>query len=122
MGACIADSLAVKGNWSSEETDFLDGFSGKDIRSRFCNWIVNGYNNAFLHSTKRDPNRSVGLGGNIGKSLKAILDLKYADIPDFYESSSQDSGNGGLMRLAAVPIYYSGGGHREVHALCTAVQ
>merc|ERR1719276_486447 len=59
MGLCMADSLLLKG-----------GFDGSDMRVRFWCWWNLGYNNAF----RKDPTRSnsVGLGGNISKSLEAI--------------------------------------------------
>ena len=95
MGACIADSLLVH-----------KCFVAKDVRSRFWNWWAVGYNNAFMLSETR-RHRSVGLGGNISKSIAAINGLKYEDIPDKFVTSTQDSGNGGLMRLAPIPIFYS---------------
>ncbi len=116
MGACMADSLLVhdRGNLDSDrvqgaspEDGWCKSFSGSDMRSRFWNWSQNGYNNAFLYSTDRSPYRSVGLGGNIGKSLAPLSGLLAEQIPDFYETASEDSGNGGIMRLAPVPIFYS---------------
>lgn len=96
MGACMADSLLVKPE-----------FSGRDIRSRFWNWCNVGYNNAFMLDKSRDKHRSVGLGGNISKSIYAMNGLAYGDIPDKYLANTEDSGNGGLMRLAPIPVYYS---------------
>ena len=125
MGACLADSLIVNETTiqnsiskeaslmqvtSPTEVDriWLSSFWGKDIRSRFWNWANNGYNNAFKHCTEQhSPYRSVGLGGNISKSLAAISNKRFAEIPDFYLSATEDSGNGGLMRIAAVPVFYS---------------
>ena len=63
-------------------------FVAKDVRSRFWNWWAVGYNNAFALSESRRY-RSVGLGGNISKSISAINGLKYDDIPDKYLSNSQ---------------------------------
>ncbi len=41
---------------------------------------------------------------NIGKSLDAITDC---NPPPRYDVPTEDSGNGSLMRLAAVPIAFS---------------
>ena len=130
MGACIADSLLVcDGGYldctrdaqstSPATTNGVDAcdhndadiwcssFSGRDIRSRFWNWCNNGYNNAFLYSKTHSPYKSIGLGGNISKSLSVISGSLLEDIPNFFISTSSDSGNGGLMRLAPVPVFYS---------------
>lgn len=90
MGLCLADSLLA-----------CSGYDGTDIRVRFWNWWYRGYNNSF----KNDPSRSssVGLGSNISTSLKAITNDK--PTPRF-DSYSEDSGNGSLMRLAPVAIYF----------------
>jgi len=91
MGLCLADSLLV-----------CRGYDGADIRVRFWNWWHRGYNNAF----RRDPERrnSVGLGGNVAVSLKDVMDS--SPSPRF-ESSREDAGNGSIMRLAPVPIFFS---------------
>lgn len=94
MGLCLADSLLVR-----------RGYDGSDLRARFWNWWFCGYNNAF----RFDPERSVsvGLGGNISASLFA---MKPGEVPSpRYEAQSQDSGNGSIMRLAAMPIFF----HRD---------
>lgn len=91
MGLCLADSLLV-----------CRGYDGADIRVRFWNWWHRGYNNAF----RRDPERrkSVGLGGNVAVSLKDVMDS--SPSPRF-ESNREDAGNGSIMRLAPVPIFFS---------------
>jgi len=96
MGACIADTLLVR-----------QKLDGSDIRSRFWQWWNVGYNNAFKFSKDRSPYDSVGLGGNIAKSLQSIQGKTFADIPEKFEENNQDSGNGGLMRLAPIPIFFS---------------
>lgn len=96
MGACLADTLLVHNN-----------FNGSDTRCRFWNWWACGYNNAFSLSQNRNPNKSVGLGGNISKSIAATNGKSFAETPAKYTSPSEDSGNGGLMRLAAVPVFYA---------------
>lgn len=76
-------------------------YDGSDIRVRFWNWWDHGYNNAFRYEANRA--RSVGLGGNISKSLRRMRD---GEIPTpRYEAETEDSGNGSLMRLAAIPIW-----------------
>eukprot|EP00435_Cladocopium_sp_Y103_P067444 s278_g30.t1 len=91
MALCLADSLLV-----------CEGYDGADIRVRFWNWWHRGYNNAF----RRDKGRhaSVGLGGNVAQSLK---DVQNNSPSPRFESTSQDAGNGSLMRLAPVPIFFS---------------
>jgi ADP-ribosylglycohydrolase len=122
MGSCIADSLIVHDDWGAAEAMhpeeegagpddvWYPTFVARDMRSRFWNWCCVGYNNAFRECAEGSRNnkfRSIGLGGNIRKSLASINTLKYEEIPDFFESYSEDSGNGGIMRLAPVPIFYS---------------
>lgn len=95
MGLCLADSLLC-----------FEAYNGSDIRVRFWNWWYRGYNNAFRLDESRD--HSVGLGGNIACSLEEIICPK--PPPRFIKEGSQDSGNGSLMRLSPVPIFF----HRDV--------
>jgi len=90
MGLCVADSLLVN-----------NGFNPKDLRLRFLNWWRYGYNNAFGRGC--DPDGSVGLGGNISESFAEFIKSKteYTDA-----GNKSTSGNGSLMRLAPVPIFY----------------
>lgn len=96
MGLCIADSFIVRG-----------GFDGSDMRLRFWHWWENGMNNAF----RKDPTRSdsVGLGGNISKSLFCIPEgtqyVPNTQPKPVFQVSGEDAGNGSLMRNAAVPIF-----------------
>lgn len=102
MALCLADTLLAN-----------RGYHGGDARMRWHMWWSHGYNNAFLHDTER-PNRcSVGLGGNVAKSLaqlNAFAAQESGDDPDLvppiYDSKTNDSGNGTIMRLAPVPIAY----------------
>jgi len=103
MGACVADTLLVR-----------QKFVGSDIRSRFWQWWNVGYNNAFKFSSCHSPYCSVGLGGNISKSLQSINGKKFTDIPEKFEENNHDAGNGGLMRLAPIPIFYSDQGFETV--------
>ena len=95
MGLCIADSLL-----------FCQGYDGADIRRRFWQWWEHGYNNGFRFDTSRWSTHSVGLGMNISKSLQSMqkepIDPIYVPIKE-----NNDSGNGSLMRLAPIPIYFS---------------
>jgi ADP-ribosyl-[dinitrogen reductase] hydrolase len=90
MGLCLADSLLVN-----------KGFSGVDLRLRFLRWWQFGYNNAFGHD---NPVRnSVGLGGNISESFMEFLNNPG---PETKAGNLHTSGNGSIMRLAPVPVFY----------------
>jgi hypothetical protein len=95
MSLCMADSLLVK-----------QQYDGSDIRIRFWNWWNKGYCNAFgKEAAQGRPRSSVGLGGNISKSIFSMVD---GQIPSpRFESSGEDSGNGSLMRLAPIAIFHS---------------
>lgn len=104
MGLCLADSLLLNGK--------LDG---SNLRVLFWNWWHNGLNNAFRKDRKRQAQMSmygslsVGLGGNISRSLQEIeeLTIDKLPVPPKFESGTDDAGNGSLMRLAPIPIYFS---------------
>jgi ADP-ribosyl-[dinitrogen reductase] hydrolase len=103
MGLCMADSLIVR-----------RGFDGSDMRVRFWCWWNRGYNNAF----RKDPSRSssVGLGGNISKSLDALSLLRRGQrAPDRYEAKTDDAGNGSLMRFAPVALFFHAASWEEVY-------
>ena len=62
------------------------------------------------------PRASVGLGGNISKS---IYSMKQGEKPtERFESSGEDSGNGSLMRLAPIPIFFATPLEVSSHAIC----
>ena len=99
MGFCIADSLIAR----------RGAYHGGDVRVRFWNWWFKGSCNAFRNDPTREA--SVGLGGNISKSL-TDLSQNYARcdaarVSPVYESEGEDAGNGSLMRLAPVAICFS---------------
>jgi len=99
MALCVADSLLVCGT-----------YIGGDCRSRFHNWWNHGYNNAFRYDTMRPHKNSVGLGGNISKSIDDLLpyDGKGGkDIPAVFRPDGEDAGNGSIMRLSPIPIRFS---------------
>jgi len=91
MSLCVADCLLAN-----------DGFDPLDLRLRFLNWWQFGYNNAFGSDESRGG--SVGLGGNIGSSFSEFMRKRteYTTAGD-----RRTSGNGSLMRLAPVPLFYA---------------
>ena len=94
MALAIADSLIVH-----------RGYDGSDIRARFWNWWNRGLCNAFSRDTSLGVRHSVGLGGNIACSIDSMIEDKQP-APRF-ESEGEDSGNGSIMRLAPIPIFFS---------------
>jgi ADP-ribosylglycohydrolase len=93
MGLCIADSLLAHGR--------LDPL---DVALRFVAWWHGGYNNAFRLDTSRDDRASVGLGGMIGASMSAFMrDGRAATA----SGDKNSSGNGSIMRLSPVPVFFS---------------
>ena len=92
MGLCLADSLLVNEGY----------FHPRDLMHRFLLWWNNGYNNAF----RFDENKSsCGLGGNISGSLYEYVELK-GQNPYTKYGDENTSGNGSIMRNAAVPICF----------------
>lgn len=86
MMLCLADSLLIK-----KTIDVAD------LMRRFVIWWFKGYNSC--------NGKSVGLGGNIKNAIYAF------DNKDPYRilggtNPAKDAGNGSLMRLAPVPIYW----------------
>uniref|UniRef100_A0A7S2NUH9 ADP-ribosylhydrolase ARH3 n=1 Tax=Zooxanthella nutricula TaxID=1333877 RepID=A0A7S2NUH9_9DINO len=103
MGLCMADSFLLR-----------RGFDGSDMRVRFWCWWNRGYNNAFRKDTSRSS--SVGLGGNIAKSLFAIAGARdKRDIPPAYEADTEDAGNGSLMRFTPVALCMHAAEWKMVH-------
>lgn len=86
MLLCLADSLLAR-----KSVDV------GDLMMRFVQWWFKNYNAC--------NGRSLGLGGNVKKALYAF------DPRNAYEllggtDPDKDAGNGALMRLAPVPVYY----------------
>jgi len=80
-------------------------FDGGDMRVRFWCWWNRGYNNAFRKDSSRSS--SVGLGGNIAKSLAAISNLTDGQKPPAaYGANTEDAGNGSLMRFTSIAIFH----------------
>ena len=95
MGLCLADSLIEK----------KGKFEPKDIMIRFILWWFFGYNNSFRFDEKRKNRHSVGLGGNIKESLYSFINSKGAN--EYTNCGNENtSGNGTIMRNAAIPICY----------------
>eukprot|EP01098_Paradermamoeba_levis_P004378 TRINITY_DN1884_c0_g1_i7.p1 TRINITY_DN1884_c0_g1~~TRINITY_DN1884_c0_g1_i7.p1 ORF type:complete len:339 (-),score=76.15 TRINITY_DN1884_c0_g1_i7:15-1031(-) len=96
MGLCLADSLLC-----------CEDFDPRDLRARFLLWWHFGYCNAFALE-EENSRSSVGLGGNISHSMGEFL----RDPSSTYtqKGDKNTSGNGSLMRLAPVPIYFAKGG------------
>lgn len=92
MGLCLADSLLARDGEHVPE----------DLMMRFLAWWYLGYNNAFA-AHPDGPRPSVGLGGTISQSLR-----HFSVHAETYTSTGNDksSGNGSIMRLAAVPVCY----------------
>jgi len=91
MGLCLADSLLAAST-----------FDGADCRVRFWSWWFCGMNNAFRKDASRHG--SVGLGGNISRSLYTMRPGE--KVSPAFRAEGSDAGNGSLMRLAAVPIAF----------------
>ena len=94
MGLCLADSLLMN-----------DGkLDQHDLMKRFLCWWKGGYNNAFRYDNH--PRHSVGLGGNISLSFR---EYQKNPSPETKAGDEKTSGNGSIMRNAAIPIcfYYN---------------
>ena len=98
MALCLADSLLVH-----------QYYHGSDARVRWYNWWHNGYNNGFRFDRARPAGAgSVGLGGNISKSINDLERYRVNPdaIPPYYQAAGEDAGNGSIMRLSPVPIMF----------------
>ena len=110
MGICLADSLLMnKGELNQH-----------DLMKRFIAWWKGGYNNAFrfcIENEKKYPRGSVGLGGNISLSLSLYI-KEYRTTgnpsPETKAGNKNTSGNGSIMRNAAVPICFN----KDINKAC----
>ena len=93
MALCLATSLIEVG-----------GFDPVDQMKRYCNWYENGY----LSST--------GKCFDIGNTVKQAL-YQYSVSSDPFSGSSHpmSAGNGCLMRLAPIPMFYFPDRDRILH-------
>lgn len=84
MALCLAASLVERG-----------GFDARDQMSRYCRWADGGY----LSST--------GVCFDIGKTVASALRRYQRDgIPYAGSSDPNAAGNGCIMRLAPIPMYF----------------
>ncbi len=85
MALCLADSLLE-----------CEGFDARDQMERYWRWANEGYNSVRPHP--------IGMGKTVVQALR-----NYRKTNDPYSGSTEDksAGNGSLMRLAPVAIYYS---------------
>lgn len=92
MSLCLADSLIIK-----------QQFDPFDVMLRFQAWWHCGYNNCFRYDDKCDQFHSIGLGGNISKSLS-----KFTKDGEAYTTAGDlnTSGNGSIMRNAPICLYF----------------
>jgi hypothetical protein len=105
MGLCMADSLILK-----------QEYDGSDMRARFWCWWNRGYNNAFRLDKSRRRSGSVGLGGNISKSLSAISRLRPGEKPPpIFQAQGDDAGNGSLMRFTPVALFFHAASSDQLH-------
>lgn len=110
MALCLAESLI-----------HCNGFNAENQMNRYCNWMNYGI-----------PS-STGTAFDIGNTVRAAL-LEYERTGDPYSGSADPhtAGNGSLMRLAPVPIFffpdleaimrYSGESSRTTHGAAEAIE
>lgn len=93
MALCLASSLL-----------WVDGFDPRDQMNRYCNWADHGY----LSST--------GACFDIGNTVRRALD-RYRETGEPYSGSADphSAGNGSIMRLAPVPMFYWPDRDRALH-------
>lgn len=84
MAMCLTESLLARG-----------GFDAKDQMERYCQWHEAGYWSCRPHSF------------GIGKTTRAALKA-YRETGQIFAGSTniESSGNGSLMRLAPIPLYF----------------
>src|SRR5687767_7192342 len=85
MALCLAESLIQ-----------AKGFDALDQMQRYCRWKNEGY----LSSN----GRCFDIGGTVGDALRRF---ERSGEPFSGSTSPDSAGNGSLMRLAAVPLFYA---------------
>ena len=85
MALCLAESLVE-----------CNGFDATDQMNRYLNWYLNGY----LSST----GKCFDIGGTIRQALERF---KATGKPMSGSTHPSSAGNGSLMRLAPVPMFYA---------------
>ena len=93
MSLCLADSLVA-----------CNGFNAKDQMERYWRWGNEGYN-----STRT---RAFGVGKTVAKAMS-----KYKKTGDPYAGSddSKTAGNGSIMRLAPIILFYNANYVQAIH-------
>lgn len=89
MALCMAASLIECGN-----------FDAKDQMERYVNWRDNGY-----MSSRGEGSRCVDIGNTTTCSLDNFLE---SGDPYSGPKDNSTSGNGPIMRLAPIPLFYGG--------------
>lgn len=84
MALCLAHSLA-----------YHKGFDAADQMERYCNWYLYGYMSS--------NGRCFDIGNTVSTALQKYLETKNPFSGSVDEHSS---GNGSIMRLAPIPIFY----------------
>ena len=105
MALCLAESLAR-----------CNGFNAKDQMETYWKWLAEG------HLSVKD--KAVGVGKT---TMRAIFEYKKSGDPYSSVTNPKSAGNGCIMRLAPVPLFYaddplkaiemSGESSRTTHAL-----
>ena len=98
---CLADSLIER-----------RAFDGSDVRVRFWNWWCRGLNNGFGN----DKQRACSVGAGAG-TARGILEMQPGIAPPATCTQGEDSGNGSLVRLAPLSIFFATDAERcRLHA------
>ncbi len=95
MALCLADSLILCG-----------GLNNVDLRTRFLRWWLCGYNNGFRFDQTRADKRSIGLGLTIANSFAECINKGEITDETKVGDSRTTNGNGSIMRLSPLPIFY----------------
>lgn len=94
MALCLADSLLVN-----------EGLNPVDLKARFLTWWCYGYNCSFRFDKERKDQRAFGMGDTVKEALRHYIDSDAtAELVKGMRPNS--SGNGTIMRLCPIPIYY----------------
>jgi ADP-ribosylglycohydrolase len=89
MALCMAASLLECGN-----------FDAKDQMERYANWRDNGY-----MSVRGEGMPCVDIGNTTNEAIQRFLDT---GEPYAGSTEHSSSGNGSIMRLAPIPLFYGG--------------
>ena len=102
-----------KGYWTDDTSMALclgysllecNGFEPHDQMERYCNWLDNGYLS------------SIGTCFDVGVTVSSALRrFQKTGEPFSGPKSSWTSGNGSIMRLAPIPVYYQFQPHAALH-------